>query len=135
MTDFLAGADYESVRVHLTGTDVELGGGHQPGGRKKIVTRFGTETVDNTNLVRPLLPDAPARVCAWVQATGADVYLCDTESKAIQAAGAVNSGLGTLLPHGNAAPWPLRGQQAVWIAQVSTSTSSSVVSFTADIEE
>ena len=96
-----------------------------------IVTRFGTETVDDSNSVRPLLPASDERVCAYVQATGGDVYLCDSEAKATQARDTTNSELGTFLSHTNTAPWPIGGQQAVWIAQV-TAASSCVVSFTAD---
>lgn len=102
-------------------------------GRKARVTQFGTETVDDNNPVRPLLPDSPERVCAYVQATGGDVYLCDSEAKANQAHDTANSDLGTLLPHGNTAPWPITGQGPVWVAQV-TAAASCVVSFTADYQ-
>lgn len=121
--------DYEPVRVHMVADSTKAPGQ----ARGKVVTRFGTETVDNANPVRPLLPDDPGRVCAWVQATGGNVYLCDSESKAIQAAGQVNSGVGTFLPAANTAPWELLGSQAVWIAQVSTGTTC-VVGYTADYE-
>jgi hypothetical protein len=90
--------------------------------------------VDNSNTVRPLLPEDGERVCAYVQATTGDVYLCDSEAKANQAAGAANSELGTFLPHANTAPWPIRGSQAVWIAQATSGGGSCVVSFTADYE-
>lgn len=120
-------AEYPPARVHIVADDTRAPA--RP--RKALRTRFGTETVDDSNPVRPLLPDAPERECAYVQATGGDVYLCDSESKALQAADHANSELGTLLPHGNTAPWPLRGGQAVWIAQV-TAASSCIVSYTAD---
>lgn len=121
------------VRVHVASVDegVAISGPQRARGR--IVTAFGTETVDDSNPVRPLLPESPERVCAYVQATGGDVYLCDSEAKANQAHDTASSDLGTLLPHGNTAPWPVGGQQAVWIAQV-TAASSCIVSFTADYE-
>lgn len=119
------------VRVHVASVSAEVALGTSPVARRARRTAFGTETVDDTNPVRPLLPDNPDRVCAYVQVTGGDVYLCDFEAKAIQAHDTINSELGTLLPHGNTAPWPLGGTQAVWIAQV-TAASTCVVSFTAD---
>lgn len=118
--------DYEPVRIHVVSSDVPMGGAAS-GQRKRIVTSFGSETVDATNTVRALLPDAPDRVCAYVQVTGGDVYLCDSESKAKQAIP-----LGAVLPKANTAPWPLRGQQGVWIANAGTVTCT--VSFTADYE-
>lgn len=122
------------VQVHVASVaaGVALGGAHAA--RRARRTAFGTETVNDTNTVRPLLPDNPDRVCAYVQVTGGDVYLCDSESKAIQAADTASSDLGTLLPHTNTAPWPISGQQAVWVAQV-TAASSCVVSFTADYHQ
>lgn len=135
MTDFLGDAgqrgdhDYESVRVHLTGTDVPMGAGHQPGRHKKIITKFGSETVDNTNPVRPLLPDHAGRMIAWLDTSGGDVVLCDSEAKANQATPA-----GSTLPGAYTAPWPVRGQQAIWAVQ-KTANTTCVVNYTADYEE
>lgn len=123
---------YEPVHIHVASMapEVTLGQALSPR-RDQIRTRFGTETVDDTNPVRPLLPDHPDRVCVYVQVTGGDVYLCDSESKASQAADAAASGLGSILPATNTGPWPVRGTQAVWAAQV-TPSKTCVVSFTAD---
>lgn len=124
---------YEPVHVHVASVaaGAQLGGAAGPA--KAKATRFGTETVDNTNPVRPLLPEHDGRICAWIQATGGDVYMCDSESKAIQADGATNSNEGTFLPHTNTAPWPVYGDQSVWIAQATAGTTC-VVSFTAEYE-
>lgn len=120
-------AGYAPVQVHVVADSTRPSA--RP--RKALRTRFGTETVDDSNPVRPLLPDASDRECAYVQAIGGDVYLCDSEAKAKQAADQAASELGTLLPHANTAPWPLHGSQAVWIAQVAAA-SSCIVSYTAD---
>lgn len=118
------------VSVHVTSiaAGVQLG---NVAPHDKIRTEFKTETVDDANTVRPLLPDSPDRVCAYVQVTGGDVYLCDSESKAKQAVNQSNSEVGSILPSANTAPWPVRGQGAIWIAQV-TSSKTCVVSVTAD---
>lgn len=129
--------DYMPVPMHLATVSPDAASalaGHDPlssgaGNRKRVVTAFGAETVDNVNPVRPLLPDNPDRICAHVQVTGGDVWLCDSESRAIQA-----MPLGAVLPAANTGPWPLRGQQAVWVAQ-HTADKTCVVSFTADYEE
>jgi hypothetical protein len=121
--------DYPAVRVHLAGVEpgVALGAGTPPAARRKIVTRFGTETANDVNPIRPLLPRAEERLLAIVQATGGDVYLCDSESKAKQ-------GLGSLLSSSSSAPWPLLGTQPVWIAQV-TGGKTCTVAFTAEYSE
>lgn len=121
--------EYHPVKVHVVADT----SGAPPRPRKTLVTRFGTETVDDDNPVRPLLPESADRECAYVQATGHSVYLCDSESKALQAADTANSHLGTLLPQANTAPWPVRGTQPVWVAQV-TAGFTCIVSFTADYE-
>lgn len=96
--------------------------------RKALRTDFGSETVDDTNRVRPLLPAAPGRRIAHVQATGGDVWLCDSEAKAKAA-----TPEGSVLPSANTGPWPVHGTNAVWIVQ-KTATNTCVVSFTAEYE-
>lgn len=126
--------DIQPVPVHVTGVDVGVSMGTpapEPAPARAVATRFGTETVDDTNPVRPILPADPDRVCAYVQATGGDVFLAASEGNAKQAQDSPNSAEGTFLSHTNTAPWPIRGTEAVWAAQV-TATNTCVVSFTAD---
>jgi hypothetical protein len=116
------------IPVHVTGVSAEVSLGHaapRPG-PDRVRTRFLTETVNDTNPVRPLLPDDSDRVSAWVQATGGDVVLCASQSDAQHA-----PPQGSTLPMGNTAPWPVRGQGAVWAAQAAAA-SSCVISVTAD---
>jgi hypothetical protein len=124
--------DVEAVKVHIQSSSVPLAS--PP--RDRIRTEFLTETVDDNNTVRPLLPDAPDRVCAYIQASGGDVYLCDSKGKAVQAADTTNSELGALLKaitgtSVGSGPWPIHGQGAVWIAQA-VAASTCVVSVTAE---
>jgi hypothetical protein len=112
-----------SVHVASAAPGVSLGRA-RAGDRYR--TRYLTETVDNSNPVRPLLGDDPERARAWVQATGGDVVLCASESDAGQ-----TPPNGSVLPSANTAPWPLRGQGAVWAAQ-KTAASTCVISVTAD---
>lgn len=115
---------YQPLRVHLESAEPGVLPGAAP--HKKIMTRFVTETVDNQNTVRPLLPDTPGRVLAIVQVSGGDVHLCDTQGHAQAAAGGQGtSELGTRIPAGTA-PWPLLGEGAVWIAQVTAGTTCTV---------
>lgn len=117
------------IPVHVTGVsaEVSLGAGAPAApARPRLRTEFTSESVDDANPVRPLLPDKTSRVIAWVQATGGDVLLCDTEVNARQ-------GIGSPLPSANTAPWPLGGTQAVWIAQ-KTAGNTCTVSCTADYE-
>jgi hypothetical protein len=73
---------YEPVQVHVVADSTRS----QPAApARRIVTRYGTETVDNTNPVRPLLPESAERIVAHIQATGGDIYLCESENKASQA--------------------------------------------------
>lgn len=116
------------VPVHIAGisAEVTLGQAAPAPGRDRIRTRFLTETVDDANPVRPLLPDDSHRAGAQIQATGGDVVLCASQSDAQQA-----PPQGSTLPSANTAPWPVRGQGAVWAAQA-TSGDSCVISVTAD---
>jgi hypothetical protein len=127
--------DVQPIPVHVTGIEPAAAAAlPAPRRRRKvIVTRFGTETVDDTNPVRPILPEDPGRVCAWLQASGGDVYLADTQAKASAAADTASSGEATLLPKANTAPWPVHGQQPVWAAQAAAAAAC-VISFTADYE-
>ncbi len=78
----------EPVRVHLASSDLEIGAQAAPRPRPdRIVTRFLTETVDDTNPVRPLLPDDSDRAGAWIQASGG-AAAAQTGGKAAVAAGA-----------------------------------------------
>lgn len=123
----------EPVHVHIASADVPLvTPAAAPAPRRRIRTRFLTETVDATNPVRPLLPESDDRVIAQLQVTGGDIYLCDSEHAAIQAVGTAASEQGAILPSANAGPWPISGGAAIWAAQVSTATSASVISVTAD---
>jgi hypothetical protein len=115
------------VEIHGMTAGVAASLGQQPQRpHKALRTDFGTETVDDTNKSRPLLPAAPERRCAYIQATGGDVILCKDESSAQQLQG-------SLLPKTNTAPWPFPGQGAVWIAQAQAGDTCKV-SFTADYE-
>jgi hypothetical protein len=119
--------DLTPVPVHVTGISAGATLGHAaPLGRDRVRTRFLTETVDDINPVRPLLPDDSDRVCARIQATGGDVVLCASEADAQHA-----PPQGSVLPSANTAPWPVRGQGAVWAAQKTPGTSC-VISVTAD---
>ncbi|MGH3121722.1 MAG: hypothetical protein ACRDND_11960 [Streptosporangiaceae bacterium] len=124
-----AGTQPVPVPVHLTSIGVGVQLGQPPPAAGAVRTRFLTETVDDANPVRPLLPADDARECAWLQATGGDVYLCASESDATQATPA-----GSVLPSANTGPWPARGQGAVWAAQA-TSGDSCVISVTADYRQ
>lgn len=120
--------EVEPVRMHLASAepgvlDVAAAKPHKP-----LRTAFGSETVDDTNSVRALLPASPERRIAHVQVTGGDVWLCDSERNA-----KASTPIGSVLPSANTAPWPVRGTNAVWIAQ-KTATNTCVVSFTADYE-
>lgn len=126
-------SEIKPVPIHVASVAAEVALSGPQRARRARTTEFGTETVNDTNPVRPLLPQNPDRVCAYVQVTGGDVYLCDSESKAIQAADTTSSDLGALLSHTNTAPWPITGQGPVWVAQV-TAAASCVVSFTADYQ-
>jgi len=122
----------QPVAVHVASIEAGVQLGPAPAsGRRHVRTGFMTETVDDTNPVRPLLPASPDRVSAQVQVTGGDIYLCDSEAKALQAADVAGSHQGSILPSANTGPWPLHGENAVWIAQV-TATKTCVVSVTAD---
>jgi hypothetical protein len=79
----------EPVRVHLASSDVQISQQAPPPGRDRVVTRFLTETVDNTNPVRPLLPDDPHRVGAWLQATAAAASVNANGTQTSAAAGTV----------------------------------------------
>lgn len=121
-------AEYQAVRVEVVSMPPAAPHSCSGPAREKVVTRFGQETVDNSNKVRPLLPDDPDRLIAHVQVTGGDVYLCASEQDAKRTVPS-----GSVLPSANTAPWPLRGQQAVWIAQ-KTADSTCAVDFTADYQ-
>jgi len=116
------------VRVHIASSDVPLHPAAAPATQpaRRVQTRLLNETVDDTNPVRPLLPDDGDRICAWVQVTGGDVYLCVSQSDASQATPA-----GSILPSANTGPWPVRGQGALWAAQV-TAGKTCVISVSAD---
>lgn len=115
------------VPVHVTGISAEVSLGQPAGPRRdRIRTRFLNETVTDTNPVRPLLPDDPDRVIAYIETTGGDVYLCGSQSDASQSPPA-----GSVLPTAFTSAWPIRGQGAVWIAQ-KTAATTCVVSATAD---
>lgn len=121
-------APIEPVPVHITGVEASVQLGQPaPARRRPVRTRFLAETVDDANPVRPLLPDDAARVRAWLQVTGGDVYLCESQAKAEQLQGSV-------LPAGNTAPWPAGGQGALWVAQA-VAGFACTVSCTADYQE
>lgn len=121
--------DLSPVPVHITGAEPGTIGGAPARPHKLTRTDFGSETVDDTNKVRPLLPESSRRRSAHVQATGGDVWLCDGEAKAKG-----GTPEGSVLPAANTAPWPIRGHNAVWIVQ-KTGATTCVVSFTADYQE
>jgi hypothetical protein len=123
--------DMLPVKIHLESVSPEAGaalGGQAPRRRRRRMTRFGYETVDPTNEVRPILPDDPDRVIAWLSASGGDAILCGSEQDAKRATPA-----GSILPSANTAPWPVTGQGAVWAVQ-RVSTATVTVSWTADYE-
>ena len=113
----------EPIPVHLTSSDVPL---ISPPKHDVVRTEFNRATCDDTNKIQPILPDSPQRHCAYIQVTGGDVYLCDSEAKAKS-----TTPQGMILPSANTAPWPLYGQNAVWAVQV-TGGKTCVVSVTAD---
>ena len=120
-----AGDQLTPIPVHVASIAVQASiGGEAP--RRGLRTRFITETVDDTNPVRPLLPADPALRCAHVQVSGGDVFLCGSRGDAERP-----TPDGAVLPSGNTAPWPLRGQGGLWAAQKTAGTTC-VVSVTAD---
>lgn len=120
-----AGDVLTPIPVHLAGISAEVSIS-QAVKHDRVRTRFLGETVDDTNPVRPLLPDDPDRLCAWIQASGGDVVLCASQADAQQSPPA-----GAVLSAANTGPWPVRGEGALWAAQ-KTAASTCVISVTAD---
>lgn len=113
--------------VHIAGVSAGVALGHAPAlEHRRVRTRFANETVNDTNPVRPLLPEDPDRIIAYVETTGGDVYLCGSEQDAKRA-----TPTGSVLPTAFTAAWPIHGQGAVWIVQ-KTGATTCVVSVTAD---
>ncbi|MGH3283221.1 MAG: hypothetical protein ACRDPD_00795 [Streptosporangiaceae bacterium] len=119
-----AGTQPVPVPVHVASVEAGVQLGQPPPAGRAVRTRFLTETVDDANPVRPLLPADDRRECAWLQATGGDVYLCDNQADAEKLAGSI-------LPASGTAPWPVNGQGALWVAQAATGAVC-IVSCTAD---
>lgn len=113
--------EVDPIKVHLESSSVSL---TKP--RDKVRTEYSTETCQDGNTVQPVLSDNPDRVCAYIQVTGGDVYICNSEAHA-----KASTPQGMILPSANTAPWPIYGQNAVWAVQV-TGGKTCVISVAAD---
>lgn len=101
----------EPIRVHITGDDTK-GLAQQ----KTTVTTLYTVVLTAANTYQLVLPHKPRRVCAYVQAGGANVVLCGSSSDAQKntADPTYASPHGALLAFGNTSPTPIQGENEVW---------------------
>lgn len=103
-----------SLRVHVTGADVQLG--QAPPRPEAPPASFYTIVLTARYPVRQLLPLAPSREYAIIQAFDNDVVLCDSEGQAQDAANAdaaLAAPQGALVATG--VVLPLRNRNAVYV--------------------
>ena len=115
----------EPVRVHVAGSDVDLGGPAQPKRTRRSVFQTITLTADDS--AQPILPASPARVGALVQALDADVTLAAKLSDAA-------AGAGTVVPHANTVPYPVEHDGPVYVGAALTGGATARVAVTAVYE-
>jgi hypothetical protein len=125
-----------AIPVHLAsaGPGVQLGGGHAPRPRPRRRPLFRTVVLTADNPYVQLFGIDENRLCAYVQAGGNDAVLCSSKSQAQKPANISDATLaapdGTLLPYGNAAPYPLETTEEVWVAAAAYPTQVTVTVIT-----
>lgn len=119
-----------ALRVHITGTDVPQA---PPAARQPPPASFGTIVLTAAYPVRLLLPLAPSREWAIVQALDNDIVLCDSEG---QAQDPSNADTGLAAPQGGVVPVgvviPLRNRNAVYVTAASFPSRVSIIAAYAD---
>ena len=118
-------SDMDTVRVHLTGSDVPLGG--PPPRRPARRSVFQTVTLTADDSAQSILPASPGRVSALVQALDADITLAATLAAAA-------AGSGTVVPHANTVPYPVEHDGPVYAGAPLTGTNTARVAVTAVYE-
>lgn len=116
----------EPVRVHLTGTDVPIGGHHEPPRRPRYGAALKTFVLNASDPVQCILPLNAARCQGWIQPLTNAITVYTSKADAQSGSG------GITIPATNTGPYPMHTTDPVWATAGTLPTS---VCVSAIIEE
>jgi hypothetical protein len=124
--DYRPDVQPQPIPVHVTGSDVQLGAAAAAGPKVRSVYRTIHLTKDDA--CQEIMAASDDRICAYVVAIDADVYLSDNKGDA-------QAGTGSYIPcvipaatkPNLAAPYPVYDNRVVYAAAAVTPTGSNVV--------